>query len=169
MENETQLWTWFLFGGALSTHRAKTLLAEWEQRGFKLGDVLQQPTTRAAQLGLTGEEASKLRVPTNLPDVSALRWNEPRYPYGLHNLPFKLRPSLLFYSGDANLLIRPVVYLAPDVISENDQEVLQEVIGMILGENLLLAAFHDSPQAALLLEELNTCLLYTSPSPRDRS
>ncbi len=154
MDNETQLWAWFLFSAGLAPQRAKTLLSAWDQRGLTLRAVLEALPAQANALGLTPEEAAKLHSPHELPDVDALRWNEPLYPMGLHQLPFKLRPALLFYTGELSLLMRPIIYLAPGPLDDETQELLQETVGILLGENLLLAAFRESPQAALLLEEM---------------
>jgi hypothetical protein len=154
MADETQLWTWFLFNAGLAPQRAKTLLSAWDQRGLTLHTVLEALPAQAAALGLTPEEATRLHPPDKLPDVTALRWNEPLYPLGLHQLPFKLRPALLFYTGDLSLLMRPIIYLAPGPLDDETRELLQETVGILLGENLLLAAFRESPQADLLLEEM---------------
>jgi hypothetical protein len=154
MANETQLWMWFLFNAGLAPQRAKTLLAMWDQRGLTLRAVLDALPAQAGALGLTPEEAAKLHPPHELPDVTALRWNEPLYPMGLHQLPFKLRPALLFYTGELSLLMRPIIYLAPGSLDDETRELLQETVGILLGENLLLATFRESPQATLLLEEM---------------
>ncbi len=154
MADETQLWMWFLFNAGLAPQRAKTLLSAWDQRGLTLHDVLDALPAQANALGLTPAEAAKLRPPASLPEVAALRWNEPLYPMGLHQLPFKLRPALLFYTGDLSLLMRPIIYLAPGPLDDETRELLQETVGILLGENLLFAAFRESPQAALLLEEM---------------
>lgn len=154
MADETQRWTWFLFNAGLAPQRAKTLLSAWDQRGLTLLNVLDALPAQANALGLTPEEAEKLRPPDPLPEVAALRWNEPLYPMGLHQLPFKLRPALLFYTGDLSLLLRPIIYLSPGPLDDDTRELLQETVGILLGENLLLAAFRESPQAALLLEEM---------------
>jgi hypothetical protein len=154
MANETQLWMWFLFNAGLTPQRAKTLLAMWDQRGLTLRAVLDTLPAQINALGLTPEEATKLHPPHALPDVDALRWNEPLYPIGLHQLPFKLRPALLFYTGELSLLMRPIIYLAPGPLDDETRERLQEIAGILLGENLLLATFRESPQAILLLEEM---------------
>lgn len=154
MATETQLWTWLLFGGALKPQRAKVLLSEWESHGLTLQHVVRRLPADATVLNLTHDEAAKLRLPPQLPDTAAVRWNEPLYPQGLRDVPFKLRPALLFCSGEISLLMRPIIYFAPGNLSEDTKERLLEVVGMVVGENLLLAAFEDSPQAAMLLEEL---------------
>ncbi len=154
MDNETRLWAWFVFHAGLSPQRAKALLSEWEQRGLALSAALEQLPAQAKTLGLTPDEAAKLRSPRELPDVHAVRWNEPHYPPGLHHLPLKVRPALLFYSGEVSLLLRPIIYLVPGPLDAATRELLQETIGMLLGENLLPAAFRGSPQAELLLEEM---------------
>mgnify|MGYP000083850326 CR=1 FL=1 len=154
MANETQLWMWFLFNAGLTPQRAKTLLAMWDQRGLTLRAALEALPAPANALGLTSEEVAKLHPPRELPDIAALRWNEPLYPLGLQQLPIKLRPALLFYSGELSLLMRPMIYLAPGPLDDETRELVQETVGILLGENLLLAAFRESPQAALLLEEM---------------
>lgn len=154
MADETALWTWFLFHAGLSPQRAKTLLESWDQRGLTLRAVLEALPPQANALGLTPEEAAKLRPPRDLPDGAALRWNEPLYPLGLRQLPLKLRPALLFYTGELSLLMRPIIYLAPGPLDAETQELMQETVSILLGESLLLAAFRESPQAALLLEEM---------------
>lgn len=154
MTDETRLWAWFLFNAGLAPQRAKTLLSAWDQRGLTLRAVLDALPAQANALGLTPEEAAKLHPPHELPEVIALRWNEPLYPMRLHQLPFKLRPALLFYSGDLSLLMRPIIYLAPSPLDDETRELLLETVGILLGENLLFAAFRESPQAALLLEEM---------------
>jgi hypothetical protein len=154
MADETQLWAWFLFHAGLAPQRAKTLLDHWDQRGLTLCAVLEALPAQADALGLMPDEAVKLHPPRNLPEVAALRWNEPLYPLGLRQLPLKLRPALLFYTGELSLLMRPIIYLAPGPLDAETQELLQETVGILLGENLLLASFRESPQAALLLEEM---------------
>ena len=154
MAKETQLWAWLLFNAGLAPQRAKTLLAAWDQRGLTLRAVLDALPAQANALGLTPEETAKLHPPHELPDVTALRWNEPLYPMGLQQLPSKLRPALLFYTGEASLMMRPIIYLAPGSLDDETRELLQETVGILLGEGLLLAAFRESPQAAVLLEEM---------------
>lgn len=154
MANETQLWMWFLFNAGLTPQRAKTLLGMWDQRGLTLHTALEALPARAEALGLADEEAGKLHPPRELPDVAALRWNEPLYPMGLQQLPFKLRPALLFHTGELSLLMHPIIYLAPSPLDAETQELMRETVGILLGENLLLAAFRESPQATLLLEEM---------------
>ncbi len=154
MADETQLWMWFLFNAGLAPQHAKTLLSAWDQRGLTLHAILEALPAQANALGLTPEEATKLHPPHHLPEITALRWNEPLYPMGLHQLPFKLRPALLFYIGDLSLLMRPIIYLAPGPLDAETQELLQETVGILLGESLLLATFRDSPQTAALLEEM---------------
>ena len=156
MTTETQLWMWFLFGGVLRPQRAKSLLFEWEKHGLTLQQVVNQLPARPPALGLTREEAAKLHVPQYLPSVTALRWNDPLYPQGLHDLSFKLQPALLFYSGEVTLLKHPIIYLAPGALDKAARELLQETVGMLIGESLLLAAFEESPQATILLEEIST-------------
>lgn len=154
MDNETQLWAWFLFSAGIAPQRAKMLLSEWEQRDLTLRAVLDKLPAQAGALGLTPDEAAKLRPPSDLPDVTAVRWNEAHYPLGLRQLPFKMRPALLFYTGELSLLLRPIIYLTPGPLDDESQELFQETVGILLGENLLLAAFRESPQAVLLLEEM---------------
>jgi len=155
MFNETQLWTWFLFNSGLSPQRAKVLLAQWHSRNLSLQAALDMLPAQTQRLGLTKDEARTLTPPQNFSELPALRWNEGLYPQGLQELPLKLRPALLFYTGDSQLLSRPIVYLYPDPLLPNTEEMLREIISLLLGENLLLAAFHDSPQAGLLLQEMN--------------
>lgn len=154
MPEETDLWAWFLFNAGLAPQRAKTLLDSWEQRSLTLRAVLDALPAQAVALGVTPEEAAKLRPPRDLPAVAAARWNEPLYPLGLRQLPFKLRPALLFCAGELSLLMRPLIYLPPGQLDDATRELLQETVSLLLGENLLLAAFRESPQAALLLEEM---------------
>ncbi|HQE91334.1 MAG TPA: hypothetical protein PLH19_06890 [Anaerolineae bacterium] len=154
MDNETQLWAWFLFHAGFAPQRAKTLLAAWEQRDLTLRDVLEKPSPQTNVPGITPDEVSKLRPPHKLPDITALRWNEALYPVGLHHLPLQLRPALLFYRGELSLLLRPIVYLMPGPLDAETYELLQETVGILLGENLLLAAFRESPQATVLMEEM---------------
>ncbi|HOT90466.1 MAG TPA: hypothetical protein PLJ78_14705 [Anaerolineae bacterium] len=153
-DNETRLWAWFLFNAGLTPQRAKTLLTEWEQHGLTLSSVLERLPAQADMSGLTPDEAIRLRPPHELPDVHAVRWNEPLYPLGLHHLPLKLRPALLFYTGEASLLLRPIIYLVPGPLDAATRELLQETVSLLLGENLLPATFRESPQAELLLEEM---------------
>ena len=154
MTTETQLWAWFLFGSGLLPQRAKTLLAHWQERGLTLQAALNQLPAQAQSLGLQPGEANHLRPPDNLPAIAALRNDEPLYPIGLRHLPPKLRPALLFYTGAAWLLMRPIIYLAPDAIPPDVQEPMREAVSILLGEYLLPAAFRNSAQAALLLEEM---------------
>ncbi len=154
MADETSLWAWFLFHAGFAPQRAKTLLDSWDQRDLTLRAVLEALPAQAAAFGLTPDEAAKLRPPRDLPDSAALRWNEPLYPLGLRQLPLKLRPALLFYAGEPGLLMRPIIYLAPGTLDAETQELLQETVSILLGENLLLAAFRDSLQATVLLDEM---------------
>lgn len=152
--DETSLWAWFLFRSGLPTPRAKTLLTEWAAQKLTLMTALEGLPARAADRGLTPDEAARLRPPAHLPAAHALRWNEPLYPQRLQSLPLKVRPALLFYLGEASLLMRPMVYLKPDTLSAENEEALRELISLLLGEYFLPAAFHGTRQAELLLAEL---------------
>jgi len=156
MTTEAQLWTWFLFGGALPTARAKSLLYEWQQRGLTLAMALEQAASQAPKLGLTPEEALKMRPPATVPEQTALTWNAPGYPAGLRLLPLKVRPALLFYLGAVDLFARPILYLPPVAIAPEAYDDLRETLSLLAGEYFLPAAFRNSAQAALLLEELET-------------
>ncbi len=152
--DETSLWAWFLFRGGLPAQRAKALLAEWAAQQLTLAAALEGLPARAADRGLTPDEAARLRPPASLPTVRALRWNEALYPRRLHSLPLKVRPALLFYLGETSLLLRPIVYLNPDILTPENEEALRELISLLLGEYFLPAAFYGTRQAELLLEEL---------------
>ena len=154
MEQETALWNWFLFGGSVPTLRAKTLLQQWHASGFALRDVLGKLPAGAASLGLTAEEARSLQPPASLSALSALRWDEPEYPTGLQRLPLKLKPALLFYQGEKQVLLHPIIYFPPAPIQEEEEETVREALSLVLGEALLPAAVQGSEQAALLLEEM---------------
>ncbi len=154
MSRETQLWYWFLFGEALSTQRAKELLTKWIKDGQTLEDTLRGfPNTPQAKT-LRPEERRRLQLPESLPPISAVRWDEELYPAGLHRLSLKLRPALLFTRGPVMLLQRPIVYIPPAESPEEAQLLAREALSLLLGESLLPAAVHGSPQAALLIEEL---------------
>ncbi len=154
MEQETALWNWLLFGGAIPTLRAKTLLQQWHTSGSALRDILGKLPTEAASLGLTSEEARSLQPPASLPSLSALRWDEPEYPAGLDRLPLKLKPALLFYQGEKQMLLHPIIYFPPAPIQEEEEETVREALSLLLGEALLPAAVQGSDQATLLLEEM---------------
>lgn len=152
---ETSLWTWFLFNSGIPPQRAKLLLAQTNKQNITLVEVLQNVSLHAKSLRLAPDEVTRLKTPpAPAAPVAAVRWNEPHYPSGLQNLPLKLRPALLFYSGDPTLLLRPIVYLAATPLQPQTQETIQEVIGSLLGEDVLLAALQDSPQAEILFEEM---------------
>ncbi|MGC9400114.1 MAG: hypothetical protein ACP5HM_13380 [Anaerolineae bacterium] len=154
MSRETQLWYWFVFQSGLPTLRAKELLLNRLDEGRTLEEVMDALPHDAARLGLSAREARALRPPETLPRVVALRWNEAAYPRGLHRLPLKLRPALLFAEGSTALLERPIVYLPPASIAAEERETVREVLSLLLGESLLPAAVHGSDQAALLVEEM---------------
>jgi hypothetical protein len=154
VSRETQLWYWFLFGEALSTQRSKELLIAWVEDDQTLEETLRGFPNAPQAKTLRPEERRRLRLPDKLPAVSAVRWNEAPYPSGLHRLPLKLRPALLFTRGPAALLQRPIVYLPPAALSEEAQEPVREALSLLLGESLLPAAVHGSDQAALLVQEM---------------
>lgn len=156
MSETTRLWVWFIFNSGLRPPRAKALLARWQAQGVALETVLNQLPQAAAQWGLTPDEAQGLRPrPAVLPDVPALRWDEPLYPRGLKlRLAEVMRPALLFVQGATHLLTRPLIYLPPEDLDEAAQEMAREAVGMLAGEPVLPAVFEGSPVADLLLEEL---------------
>ncbi len=158
MSEDTRLWVWFIFNSGLRPPRAKALLARWQAQGASLAAVLAQLPQAAAQWGLSPDEAQALRpVPAELPDVPAVRWDEPLYPRGLQRrLAEVMRPALLFVAGAASLLQRPLVYLPPELLDEAAQDAAREALGMLAGEPVLPAVFEGSPIAELLLEELAT-------------
>ena len=162
-EQETALWNWLLFSGVLSTQRAKTLLQKWQSMSISVQQALAEP--EKGPLGLTPEESRKLHAPRNLHTPSAVRWNESDYPAGLQRLPLKIRPALFFYCGEKQLLSRPVVYFPPTPLQEHTIERTRETLNLLLGEALLPATLKGSPQAALLLQEMETsegeALLFT--------
>lgn len=154
MHDEAALWAWFLFDSKLPPQRGKVLLERWESEGRSLRAVLAALPGQAIALGLTPDEAALLHPPAVLPPVTALRWDEPLYPAGLHRLPLKVRPALLFYRGAVQALQRPVVYLPPAPLTTPERETAHELIAQLLGEGFLPAAFQGSPQAELLLAEM---------------
>lgn len=153
---ETALWAWFLFQSGVSTARAKLLLETWLARGLSLREAL---ALSRSQLGISPQEAALFHPPSNLPPVTALR-SDTRYApahyigQGLLSLPAKLRPALIFYRGEAALLSRPLIYLAPSMLTSEDQHLLHEAISLLVDEPLLLAAYEGSAQIPLLMEEL---------------
>lgn len=150
---ETQLWYRLLFGGILSTRRAKELLIRWDREGYALAEILRSPE-KAEQLGFSLEEARKIQAVEDLPPTPAVRWNEAAYPDGLRNLPVKVRPALLFYRGNAALLQRSIVYLPPGPLPAEDRDLIREMVSLLLGESLSPSVLWGSEQAALLLEEM---------------
>ncbi len=148
------LWYWFLFESGLSTQRAKELLTQWQDEGERLEELLTLPPQAKAQHGLAPREIAQLEPPETLPEVTAVQWDAPLYPAGLRQLPLRLRPALLFTAGPAPLLARPLLYLPPLPLTEQEGELLQEAIGLLLGEGLLPATLAGSPQATVLLQEL---------------
>lgn len=157
MTDETTLWAWFLFRSGVPTARAKALLAKWLAKGLTLAQVFARLPGQARALGVTPTEAAKLRPPANLATKTktlALRWNDPLYPQGLLTLPEKLRPALLFYSGEPGLLRRPIVYLWPGEIAPDVVDMFQAVVSLLLGEFVLPTAFRGTPQAEMLLAEM---------------
>ncbi len=153
-QRETARWYWLLFESSFSTLNAKRHLARWQEQGLSLNDVLDLLPDRRREVGLTRDEARQLRPPDSLPTVQALRWNSPHYPDGLHDLPLRRQPALLFARGDTALLTRPIVTFVPGNPNEETMAMLREVMGVLLGENLLLAALTNSVQAKLLLDEM---------------
>ncbi|MFP4395844.1 MAG: hypothetical protein ACLFTI_11330 [Anaerolineales bacterium] len=160
-KRNTALWYWFLFESNLATQRAKTLLAGWQKRDLSLEDVIARLPQEAQSLGLTPQEARQLRPPASISSIApdAVGWDEPLYPGGLRDLPLSHRPALLFYRGARAPLQRPILYLPPaplDTADEGTRELLQETLGIVLGEEYLPAAFHGSEQATLLLDAMHT-------------
>lgn len=160
-KRDIALWYWFLFESKISTQRAKTLLADWQKRDLILEDVLARLPQEAKLLGLTPQEARQLRPPASFSSSSAapdaVTWDEALYPNGLRDLPLSHRPALLFYRGARAPLQRPILYLPPaplDADDEATQELLQETLSIVLGEEYLPAAFHGSEQATLLLDAM---------------
>ena len=153
-EESAELWYWFLFESPLGTQRAKQLLARWHDEGWRVAEVLETLPDGAESAGLSLAEARKLQVPAELPPVEALPWSARSYPEGLHALPLRLRPALLFYRGSRPLLARPLLYLRPTSPSDEERELLRETAALLLGERVLPTALHASDQAAVLLEEL---------------
>lgn len=154
MSEETAYWAWLLFASELPTARAKALLEAWQGQGGSLQTALQRLPQEAAALGLTADEAARLRPPARLAPIPALRWNEPLYPTGWQALPLRQRPALLFYRGDAALLSRPRLYIPPAELAEANLEAARETLSLTLGERFTPVTLHGSPQSALLMEEL---------------
>lgn len=153
--DRSALWSWFLFDSGLPAARAKDLLSTWQEKGHSLAEILPVAPERRGRLGLTGPEAARLTPPAALPPVAALTWSDAGYPQGLLALPLKVRPALLFYRGEPVLLQRPIILLAPGRLPPSEVDGLREVIALLLGGDLLLAAYEGSPQAGLLLEEMS--------------
>ncbi|MGC9347910.1 MAG: hypothetical protein ACP5JG_07220 [Anaerolineae bacterium] len=170
---KTSRWAWFLFKSGLPTARAKQLLAEWSEQDLALEQVLKRLPAGAPKLGLTPTEAGQLASRGEMP-VTALSWDDARYPQGLLSLPLKLRPALLFYDGEPTLLDRTIVYLPPaELASEEDREIVRETISLVLGEHLLLGVYENSKQAMVLFEEMTytegEALLFASAGLGSRS
>lgn len=156
MTTETQLWQWLLSSGALAPQRAKALLEQWQARGLTLSQALARLPAQAPALGVSAEEARRLCPPAHLPEARAIRWDEASYPAGLRALPLRLRPALLYYRGDADLLHRPIVLLPSSALTAATRDMSIAAISLLLEEPVLLAAHQDSPQAELLLSELHS-------------
>jgi len=157
MTDETTLWAWFLFHSGLPTSRAKVLLGKWLDKGLTLTQVLARSPAQARTLGATPDEAAKLYPPTTFPPevrAPALRCNEPHYPPGLLTLSAKLRPALLFHIGEPGLLMQPIVYLSPGDIASDVGELFSDIVSLLLGEFVLSTAFRGTPQAEVLLAEM---------------
>ena len=152
--NDAALWAWFLFDSGLPTQRGKALLDAWHTQPLTLQAALARLPADAAALGLTPAEAARLSPPEARPELQALTWNASLYPEGLRQLAVKLRPALLYYKGEPALLWRPIITLAPGALDRSRENHLREVINLLLGEELLLAAYEGSDQAALLMEEM---------------
>ncbi len=157
MSEQTRLWVWFIFNSGLRPPRAKALLARWQAQGANLAEVLAQLPQAAGAWGLTPDEAQALHpLPPTLPDIPAVRWDEPGYPRGLkRRLQEVMRPALLFITGSPALLGRPLVYLPPEDLEPEAQEQVRETAGMLVGESVLPAVFEGSPVEKILLEELS--------------
>jgi hypothetical protein len=154
MAHETQLWHWFVFQSDLPTARAKALLLRWSKEERTLEEVLSARPQDVSRFGLKPQERRALQPPETLPDVNAIRWNEARYPRGLHRLPLKLRPALLFVKGSSALLEQPIVTVPPAPVAEEERELMREALSLLLGESLLPAAVQGSDQASLVLTEM---------------
>jgi hypothetical protein len=153
-QQETARWYWLLFESGLSTLQAKRHLHRWQQQEISVREVLDRLPDRHRDVGLTREEARRLKPPASPPTVRALRWNAPHYPDGLHDLPLKRRPALLFGEGNFELLARPIVTFLAERPNEDEMAMLREAMSVLLGENLLLAALANTVEAELLLEEM---------------
>jgi len=138
----------------LPTQRAKALLDAWHAQSVTLQAALARLPGDVAVLGLTPAEAAQLSPPDALPELQALTWDAALYPMGLNRLPVKLRPALLYYRGEPTFLSRPIITLAPGSLDQGPQDHVREVINLLLGEELLLAAYEGSDQATLLMEEM---------------
>jgi hypothetical protein len=153
-QRTTARWAWFLFASNFSTARAKHLLVDWSAQDLTFDEVVNRLPRQARDLGLTSSEAAQLSNPGEM-SVTALTWDDPRYPRGLLSLPLKLKPALLFYDGESTLLNRPIVYLTPaELESDEEREVLRELINLVLGEHFLIGVYEGSEQARVLFEEM---------------
>jgi hypothetical protein len=152
--NKAGLWSWFMFESGLGTHRAKELLAAWDQRAWSLEEALRIAGTEPKRVGLTPAEAKQLIPPGLLPFVDALAWDDPYYPVGLNRLSIRLRPALLFYLGEPALTAHPIIYLAPADLEPGAEDNVREIVNLLIGEDLLFAAYSQSLQARILLDEL---------------
>ncbi len=154
VDTETELWSWLLFDAGLKTYTAKQLLTLLQDHNISLVELRQMAPAEIMAKGFGLYQSTLSQNPTLKKVTSAIRWNDPLYLKGLHDLEIKYKPALLFFNGNLALLERPVFYFLPGEITPPTAELLAGVVELLLDSSLLPAAFAGSPQERLLMDQM---------------
>ncbi|TFG72550.1 MAG: hypothetical protein E4H27_02400 [Anaerolineales bacterium] len=153
-DTETELWAWLLFDAGIKTYTAKQLFTLLQDKNISLQELRQMPHSEMTAKGFGSYQSTLSQNPIRKESISAIRWNAPLYPQGLHDLDIKYKPALLFFNGDLDLLARPIIYLLPGETTPPTAELLAGVVELLLDGSLLPAAFTGSPQERILIDQM---------------
>jgi hypothetical protein len=151
-DSETTLWIWLLFHAGIKTFQAKQLLSSLSVQDMTLSTFIRTPSEKRLSLGFDEEHALISQPAGASVYPPAIRWNEELYPQGLHDLPLKIKPAVIFYQGTSDLLSRPIIYLEPGEIPDNNLELVTGMVELLLDSEWLPAVFVGSPQETILID-----------------
>ena len=149
---ETDIWRWLLFESGLSRRQAKSIILQNAQSSALSLFWQAGPETFVRQLGLDGEEATRVGTAMNRWATLQARWqversaglhslriNEPGYPATLNrHLPAEQRPLLLFFRGEPGLLDLPFILpLADTTVREEVATWALETLAELTAEGAL--------------------------------